>query len=283
MASHSSSSSILDSILVLDQEPETVSIVKEWQLSREARTYMNGLVKRKKRVQFGLLEHPSFVSPILRKAPVHTAKIFLYGKGGVGKTSTVCKLAGLPVPSSHHETLGIQTTLVYWPIKTEPSDSSPVELMQLELWDSGERAMRKFEHIFPSCLSSTNAIAFFFSYNDRQSWVELPEIITQAAATNRTESHLKIVIATKSDTPHQVVEPEEVERFQKEYDIKVLSLSNTLVNSDGRFDGQRELSDICNVLNELSEMIINHEKRLSLLQQQQTVRKQLQDIEISDI
>lgn len=273
------------SVLEELHEPETVNVVKGWQLSREARTYMNGLIKRKKRVQFGLLEHPSIVSPILRKAPVHTSKIFLYGKGGVGKTSTVCKLAGLPVPASHNETLGIQTTLVYWPIKTEPLDSTPVELMQLELWDTGERAMRKFEHILPSCLSSTNAIAFFFSYNDRKSWEELPDVITQALATGRMESHLKIVIATKWDAPQHAVTDEEVEKFEKEHGIRVLPVSNinSNTNSDGTLDAQKELNDICNTLNTLSELIINHEKYLSLLQQQQTMRKQFQDIEISDV
>lgn len=257
-------------------------VVKDWQLTREARTYLNGLYKRKKRVQFGLLEHPAIISPLLRKSPVHTSKIFLYGKAGIGKTSTVMKLAGLPVPQSHQETLGIQTTNIYWPLKMR-EDSPVVDLLQVELWDTGERTMRKFEHILPTCLSSTNSIAFFFSYNDRSSWDELPDIITQAIATGKINSHLKIVIATKTDTSEHKVKQEEVDQFEKSYHIKIIPISNVkLLNSDSSLDGQRELSDICTPLNTLSELILNHEKEQLL---QHSIKKLVlnDDIEISDV
>lgn len=47
--------------------------------------------------------------------------------------------------------------------------SSPrvVVLMQLELWDAGDRALNKFDHILPTCQSSTDGTLVFFSYEDR--------------------------------------------------------------------------------------------------------------------
>ena len=42
-----------------------------------------------------------------------------------------------------------------------------VILLQLELWDTGERALNKFDHILPTCKQSTDGVMFFFSYIDR--------------------------------------------------------------------------------------------------------------------
>lgn len=44
-------------------------------------------------------------------------KLFLVGKAGVGKTSTVARMSGRDVPPNHEETLGIHTTNIYWPVK----------------------------------------------------------------------------------------------------------------------------------------------------------------------
>ena len=40
-------------------------------------------------------------------------------------------------------------------------------LLELELWDTGERAMNKFDHILPACKQSTDGAMFFFSFIDR--------------------------------------------------------------------------------------------------------------------
>ena len=42
-----------------------------------------------------------------------------------------------------------------------------VVLLELELWDTGERAMNKFDHILPACKQSTDGAMFFFSFIDR--------------------------------------------------------------------------------------------------------------------
>jgi len=50
----------------------------------------------------GLLEKPNVPTQVEEV----TYKIFLVGKSGVGKTSTVAKLSGNQIPISHSETAG---------------------------------------------------------------------------------------------------------------------------------------------------------------------------------
>ena len=70
------------------------------------------------------------------------------GKGGVGKTSLVSYLSGKPDwTSPHHqgETPGLRATSIYWPAKVQ----TQLVLFQLDLWDSGETASKKYGHILP--------------------------------------------------------------------------------------------------------------------------------------
>lgn len=64
----------------------------------------------------GILEKPS-VDPSYSEFNTVKCKLFLVGKAGVGKTSTVARLSGRDVPPNHEETLGIHTTNIYWPVK----------------------------------------------------------------------------------------------------------------------------------------------------------------------
>ena len=64
----------------------------------------------------GILEKPS-VDPSYSEFKTVKCKLFLVGKAGVGKTSTVARLSGRDVPPNHEETLGIHTTNIYWPVK----------------------------------------------------------------------------------------------------------------------------------------------------------------------
>ena len=53
----------------------------------------------------GLLEKPSFPPQLLPDEFMY--KIFISGKGGVGKTSTAAKLTGNKIPLNHSETPGL--------------------------------------------------------------------------------------------------------------------------------------------------------------------------------
>ena len=73
---------------------------------------------------------------------------------------------------------------------------------------------------------------------------------------------MKVVIATRVDSTQHKVTQEEVELFEREHNIKVLSIGNvnrTLL-SNGWPDGQIELVDIANMLNRLTELVIHHQK-----------------------
>jgi len=49
--------------------------------------------------------------------------------------------------------LGIETTVVFWPVRLK--DSGRVLFFRFELWDCGESAMRRFDHMLPVSISST--------------------------------------------------------------------------------------------------------------------------------
>lgn len=114
-------------------------------------------------------------------------KIFISGKSGVGKTALAARLAGQNIPNLHYETTGrplfctdraehfvhfepkvnqttqifanvyfvvqgIETTVVYWPVKLQ--ETGKVLFFRLQLWDCGENALRRFDHLFPVCTKS---------------------------------------------------------------------------------------------------------------------------------
>ena len=75
-------------------------------------------------------------------------KLYLVGKAGVGKTSLVSYLSGVPDWTNvHHqgETPGVRATQIYWPARIQ----SQLLMFQLDLWDSGETASKKYGHIMP--------------------------------------------------------------------------------------------------------------------------------------
>ncbi len=45
---------------------------------------------------------------------------------------------------------GIETTVVYWPVKLR--ESGRVLFFRLQLWDCGENALRRFDHLLPVCI-----------------------------------------------------------------------------------------------------------------------------------
>ena len=44
-------------------------------------------------------------------------------------------------------TAGIQTSTVYWPAKM--ADIDKIVMFQLQFWDAGENALKKFDHVMP--------------------------------------------------------------------------------------------------------------------------------------
>ncbi|KAG8142407.1 hypothetical protein E2320_006321 [Naja naja] len=107
----------------------------DWPCTEEGRAYSGALLRRAQRRSFGLLERPVLAPQAA--ADVAAYKVFVSGKSGVGKSALVAKLAGLEVPLVHHETTGIQTSLVYWPAKLR--ESGKVLFFRFSFWDSVSR------------------------------------------------------------------------------------------------------------------------------------------------
>lgn len=74
-------------------------------------------------------------------------KLFLCGGSGVGKTATVARLAGTKYPTTYAETLGIQKTNVYWPVKIWEK----IIMFKLQFWDAGDSSTRKYSHVQSAC------------------------------------------------------------------------------------------------------------------------------------
>lgn len=247
----------------LPKNPKHAGPVKidcDWQTRRESRVIMNCLFRRKERIQFGILEQLNPYSSLLKVPTTYHCKLLLYGKAGVGKTSTVLKLCGKNVPKTHIETLGIQTSVTYWPARLlVPGEE--VVVLKLEFWDACEKSVYKFDHVLPSMIASTNTIAFLFSFTDRSSWNELPFVIERMKQKGKLDSHLKIIIGTHADCVSPKVTPEDISLFEKKHNISILKISNLNgpLLSNGLPDGQSELNDTLSFMNTITQLVMDYQ------------------------
>ncbi|CAH1393649.1 unnamed protein product [Nezara viridula] len=113
----------------------------EWHHTAEGETFLQHLYNGRTsgRKLFGILEKP-FQSSNLEEV---CYKLVFVGKTGVGKTSTINKVAGISAYSSYFETSGIRVTDVYWPVKVWDK----IILFKLQCWDAGSSSMKKYNHI----------------------------------------------------------------------------------------------------------------------------------------
>lgn len=180
------------------------------------------------------------MSPAAAVDTVHY-KIYLSGKSGVGKTSVVARLAGLSIPSTHYETTGIETTIVYWPVKIK--DTGQVLFFRLQLWDCGETALRRFDHLLPSCKDQVDAVLFLFSFTDRTSFEDLPNQISKWTGPP-LDRVVKLVVGTKFDLfMHCDVMEKDVTAFRSSWGFPLLRVGGEV--SDGLGDVSPLLNCIC--------------------------------------
>lgn len=224
----------------MEQVPAPGSIiVADWHQCKDSKEYFGKILHKKRRKQFGLLESP-MMSPL---AAVDTVqyKIVLSGKSGVGKTSVVARLAGLNIPNMHYETTGIETTIVYWPVKIK--QSGRVLFFHLQLWDCGETALRRFDHLLPSCKEQVDAVLFLFSFTDRTSFEDLPNHISKWTGSS-PDRVVKLVVGTKFDLfMHCDVPERDIRAFKMMWGLPVLRVGGEV--SDGLGDVAPLLNCLC--------------------------------------
>ncbi|XP_060115556.1 ciliogenesis and planar polarity effector 2 [Heteronotia binoei] len=191
----------------------------------------------------GLLERPVLPPPAV--AATASYKVFVSGKSAVGKSALVASLGGLPVPSAHHETTGIQTTTVYWAAKL--CESSRPLFFKFTFWDCGESVLKKFDHILPACTQNVDGFLLLFSFTDRASFDDLPSQISRV--TDGAEKAVKIVIGSRFDQfAHTDVTERDIAAFRLTWGLPVLRAKSTRPP-----DSCTGLSDVAHLLNRLAE------------------------------
>jgi len=168
---------------------------------------------------FGILEKPS-IPPSFNQVKY---KLGIIGKSGVGKTALVCLLSNQrefatssQIPPG--ETPGVRVTTVYWPAKI---NKSQIYLFQLELWDSGETATRKYNHILPVVRQNTSVFVYVFSFTDKSSYDDIESQLVRRSNT----PGCAIVIGTKYGLQSDVqVTQADVARLETKFKVSVLRL-----------------------------------------------------------
>lgn len=222
----------------------------DWHRSLEGREALLSILHRNMhhRKLFGLLESPLLATHI--KATTVQYKLFVSGRSGVGKTSLLAKLSGNAVPSSHSETPGINTQIVYWP--TRLIENGAVILYKLHFWDAGEASLKKFDHILPACKENSDAVLFLFSFTDRTSFDELPRHMSRIL--EQTDNACRIVIGTKYDEIfHSDVTHQELREFELQWKIPVLKFSN--VTNYDRVEVHTQVNEVGPLLNTICEYL----------------------------
>ncbi|XP_062853058.1 ciliogenesis and planar polarity effector 2 [Trichomycterus rosablanca] len=203
-------------------------IVSDWHRTSESREFFNKILQKKKRRKFGFLDAP--VMPPHLKVDTVRYKVLLSGKSGVGKTTLAARLAGLDMPSMHYETTGIETSVVWWPVKLR--ESGRKLFFQFQLWDCGESAMHRFDHMLPSCKEQVDAILFLFSFTDSNSFEDISNHMSRI--TEPSESLVRLVVGTKFDLfMHTDVTESEITRFQEEQGIPVFRVGGDVSGGFG--------------------------------------------------
>ncbi|XP_053941908.1 ciliogenesis and planar polarity effector 2 isoform X3 [Cuculus canorus] len=149
---------------------------------------------------------------------------------------------------------GIEVTTVYWPAKLRAT-GRPV-IFQLEFWDCGDGALRKFEYLLPDCKEEADAILFLFSFTDRLSFEELPAQMSRVVGPDE-ENLIKVVIGTKFDLVTQAAVPEAaVVAFEEAQGVPVLRAGN----GPGAGMGRAGVARVAPILDTLAERLWRHDQ-----------------------
>ena len=187
-----------------------------------AKSVLSPLLMKNKRRQYGFLESPAtniFTGEI-------AYKVFVCGKTGSGKSTTIANASGRFGLVSSGETTGIQVTTVYWPVLI--NETKAAVLFKISFWDVGESVLNSYNHIRPSCLEEVDCLIYTFSMVNKSMWEDLPKLITR---TDATDSVLQIALGTKMDlvkNDKSSVSQKMFDDFEEVWKFPVLSHSNDI-------------------------------------------------------
>ncbi|XP_055068586.2 ciliogenesis and planar polarity effector 2 [Misgurnus anguillicaudatus] len=214
-------------------------IVSDWHRCADSKEFFSKILHKKRRRKFGLLEAP--MMPPHMNVDTVRYKVFISGKTGVGKSALAARLTGLDIPKLHYETTGIETSVTFWPVKLK--ESGRVLFFRFEFWECGESAMRRFDHMLPSCKEQVDAILFLFSFTDRGSFEDLSNQISRI--TESSDRVVKLVVGTKFDLfMHTDVTESDVTHFQEVCGFPVFRMGG---------DVSAGLGEVAPLLNALAE------------------------------
>ena len=230
----------------------------DWIKSASAQEYVDSLLHRNKRRQFGLLERPSL--PPSKTLNMVKYKIFVCGKAGVGKSTLISRLAGCNIldTSSGSETVGITTTLIYWPVRL--MSTGQIMFFQLHFWDVGENTIKKFDHVLPACRNDVDCIIFAFSVSDRASFTEVSTLLNQFDDSDK--SPVQLITGTKTDQyAHSDISDQEIEALSKARNTPFVhvkcSVKSDASSRDYIFELSSFLNTICSMLFHRDYMLAN--------------------------
>lgn len=195
-------------------------VFRDWQSTAEGETILQHFYDPHSsgRKLFGILEKPNLPSNVEEVS----YKLFVCGRGGVGKTTAIAKLAGLPCSDTYIETAGIRKTNVYWPVKIWDKTI----LFKLQFWDAGENSLKKYSHILSACKEKADAIVLIFSYTDVGSFQEIPQLMNKLSQGHHPAN---IVIGNRySSSKSQEVSNAQTKDFELKWKVRVLRLSSAV-------------------------------------------------------
>lgn len=195
-------------------------VLRDWQSTAEGETVLQHFYDPHSsgRKLFGILEKPN-LPPSVEEV---SYKLFVGGRVGVGKTSAIARLAGIPWQPTYIETAGIHKTNIFWPVKIWDKTI----LFKLQFWDAGENSMKKYSHILTACKEKADAIVLVFSYTDAASFLEIPQLMSKLS-----EGHhpAKIVIGTRYSTLSNLqVSSAQIQEFELKWKVRVLRLNSSM-------------------------------------------------------
>lgn len=93
---------------------------------------------------------------------------------------------------------GIETMSVYWPVKLR--ESSRVIFFHLQLWDCGENALRRFDHLLPVRVTSIALDRSDESGHSSSVFAELEEVLSVSLSFQACKEQLDAVLILFSFT-----------------------------------------------------------------------------------